>query len=162
MGMRFLALPLLLVLAGCGSSPVAPAPVPTPVPFPVMIGGWGGTFTETHITSLGPGGGSCAETWIITGQTNGDFIGTYQRSGEGCPVSGAVSGKVLVDGSVQLSHVPTSVVPFCTILGGNTAYTGVVSSAGGLTARAAFSERCPYGRGTLDYVITATMAMNRR
>ena len=52
----------------------------------------------------------------------------------------------------------------CSILSGDPNYYGVVSPAGGLTARAALNIRCiggQYGSG-VDYQVVYTYSMNRR
>jgi hypothetical protein len=157
----------VLAAVACGG-PSAPSVPPTPPPpvYPSMVGGWGGTWAQVFQTSNGTGDTTCAAVWIITGQTDGSFNGTAQRTGDGvCPGSWSIRGTVLPDGSVQVSDVGGGGgQSLCAQVAGETNYTGIVSAAGGLTARRAYSLHCVGGQygGGIDYSVVATYAMNRR
>lgn len=164
--MRRAAAVTLLGLLGCGG-PSAPtvAPTPPPVVYPNMLGGWAGNWTQTYATPRTNGDSVCADLWIVTGQSEGSFSGTFQRSGEGvCPGNGTISGSVTPSGDVRFSYTANGGPLLCRLIAGSGTFVGVVSPAGGLTARAAYNLHCEgaqYGAGT-DYAVVATYAMNRR
>ena len=151
---------VLALMIACGDSPTIPS-TPPPPQYPSMVGGWGGTWTQTWVTTFGPGSQTCNETWLVTVQNAGAFDGTYQRSGDDCGASGMINGGILVSGEVDVRHRGATGSD-CVLLSGDGVYKGFVSPAGGLTAQTAYSVRCPFNRGTLDYSVTATLSMNRR
>jgi hypothetical protein len=117
-----------------GSSSPVPAPTAPPSVQPVypnMIGGWNGTLT-INATIVGVNASNaCAESWIITGQSNGDFSGTFQLTGgttTPCAQSGSVSGTVTTSGTVSAGHSVTIGISLnCVRISGDGVYSGVVS-----------------------------------
>lgn len=179
---------VVVILAACGSgspSYTTPTPVPTPTPspapappppsFPNMLGGWGGTLTIATITR-GTGARSsntCNQTWIVTAQTAGDFSGSQQLSGgtvSNCSDSGMVNGTVSSGGtltSLRFVGQPQNGVTICTRLAGDGSYSGVVSSAGNITAQTTDAVRCTttfQGQQpvSLDADRTLTLSMTKR
>jgi hypothetical protein len=129
-----------------------------------MLGGWGGTWAQAFSSVQGAGSTTCTELWLVNSQTDSAFVGTFQRTGETvCPGAGSLRGVVLPDGSVKLSFGGGG-ANACTQTAGADEYVGVVSAAGGLTARRSYALHCE-GAGfsrPIDFSVVATFAMNRR
>jgi hypothetical protein len=132
-----------------------------------MLGGWGGTEADTWVSTDGTVTGSrtCNETWLVTSQTGDTFSGAFQRtpgSSDICARSGTIRGLVGMSGSIELNHNDTGTTNECVQISGGTAYVGVLSQAGNITAGAIIVLRCPFGRGTIDYRFTTSVAVSRR
>lgn len=156
----------LALTVGCGGSPTAPSFPATPPPpvYPTMTGGWGGTWTQVYNSGGQNANLVCSAVWIITSQTNEQFFGTVQWSGDtGCPGAAQLVGNVLPNGEVHVS--PRGSSPgLCILTGGDSDYHGFVSPSGGLTAQQSYRTHCEgeqYGRG-IDYTVVATFVVNRR
>lgn len=158
----------LVLLGGCGGSSIPSAP-PTPPPpiYPNMLGGWGGTNSDTWVSTDGSVTGSrgCNETWLITSQTDGAFAGNFQTTPgtlADCALSGTVRGSVLVSGEIEFGHGDTGTTSQCVVVSDNVPARGVVSTNGNITAGYIVLLRCPYRGGTIDYRFTHSVSLSRR
>ena len=168
---------LALVATGCdGDSLVAPssqsAPAPSvqaPVPQAQaanLIGGWVGTYT---ITTVDRGTGlrsshACNESWIVTIQTGGQFLGTFQLSAGTtitCAQSGTLFGTVSTTGALSgLTHsIALGSLP-CSRIIGDGMMKGIASSTA-VTAQATDRVRCT-NIFTYETDRTLTLTMSKR
>lgn len=148
---------LAVTLAGCSGHGTESSNVPS------MAGAWNGQRTQAWTTDRGPGGQTCSEIWIVTGQAgSGEFVGTMTSTGPSasCSYAGFVDGRVDQFGNVSLES-PLAFAN-CFLLGGSQTFSGVVSQSGGLTARRQYEMRCASERGPIDYRMLETYLMDRR
>jgi hypothetical protein len=129
-----------------------------------MIGSWSGTRTVEEVVT--PSGSRsinvCNETWVVATQIDGQFTGTFQRSG-GCTESGSMNGTVSMSGEVTgLMFVPQggSRTTTCQLVSGGV-YTGLLNGAS-LTAQTAERTVCVGGGTLLQFDRTFTLSMNKQ
>jgi hypothetical protein len=96
------------------------------------VGSWEGTVTTSGSVGGTTATNTCRETWTISSQAEGDFLGTFQTSGgttAPCAQSGAVNG-VVTTGSAVTDIVHSAVInpTSCTRLQ-RTAMAGSVTGA---------------------------------
>ncbi len=115
------------LVAGCGGDdPAGPTSS-----FPNMVGSWEGTVTTSGTVGGTAVTNTCRETWAISSQSAGDFLGTFQTSGgttAPCAQSGSVNG-IVTAGSAVTDVVHSAGTPnTCTRLQ-RSAMAGVVTGA---------------------------------
>jgi hypothetical protein len=118
---------LAVLVAGCGDDkPASPSST-----YPNMVGSWEGTVTTSGTVGGTAATNTCRETWTISSQSAGDFLGTFQTSGgtaAPCAQSGSVNG-IVTAGSAVTDIVHTAVIQnTCTRLQ-RSAMAGVVTGA---------------------------------
>jgi hypothetical protein len=130
-----------------------------------MVGTWRGTLTvETVVTPTGSRNVSaCDETWTVTSQIDGQFIGTFQAAGA-CAASGSMDGTVSMSGEVTglrfNPHVGSGGA--CLREFGDGLYAGVLNGAS-LMARTAERELChPPIIGILTFDRSFNLSMTRQ
>ena len=118
---------LAVLVAGCGDDePTSPSST-----YPNMVGSWEGTVVTSGLVGGTPASNTCRETWTISSQSAGDFLGTFQTSGgtaAPCAQSGSVNG-VVTTGSAVTDIVHSAGTPnTCTRLQ-RSAMAGAVAGA---------------------------------
>jgi hypothetical protein len=129
-----------------------------------MVGTWRGTLTvETVVTPGSRTVNVCDETWAVTSQIDGQFIGTFQ-AGAGCAGSGSMAGTVSMSGEVTglrfNPHVGSG--GGCLLEFGDGMYAGLLNGAS-LMARTAERTWChPPIIGILMFDRSFNLSMTRQ
>ena len=161
-----LILGVSLFISACGggspTAPAAPPPPPPPPPAPVypnMIGAWFGQMAIVVSLNGQNSSNVCTNQFTVTGQTAGDFSGTFQSSGgttSPCGQAGTFTGNVSTTGQVtNYAHNVTvgALPPTCQRLSGDGVFSGILSG-GVLSLTTSDTLRCTSGS------LTATATRN--
>jgi hypothetical protein len=158
---RLSTLVLLFVSWGCSGSKGTPSPV-----FPNMVGEWNGTLTIVAVIAGGPSGSNiCDLTFIVNGQSTGDFSGTWTLSGgtaTACAQSGSLTGRVSTGENIRDLNLitPLGISPVCTRIAGDGLFLGVLSGRS-LTASTNDRLRCSSGGVTGEGDRTLTLSVGK-
>lgn len=140
------------ILVGCSGGEATGPDIPQ------ISGSYSGTWTLTaeNQDTGESSSASCPGSITIDSQSDGSFTGSYRiDAGGDCDTSdsGTASGNVRSDGGIDLSLGSASGsssdfedVTGCTVTGGDSKFTGSVSS-GSMTIDAEFFADCPDGSG---------------
>jgi len=158
---RLLFAAALVVVSACGSeSPTSPSQQsvvtpPRPV-YPSLVGAWQGTETSS---ALGISA-ACNMSWIVTGQGDANFFGTWQTSGANCGQAGQLAGTVSTNGAISDLNLTATIAPSpCVRVAGTGLFSGVMS-ANVVTAQASETIRC--SQLPSDVTRSITLSMRRQ
>jgi hypothetical protein len=124
--------------------------------FPNLNGAWNGTQTASGVGISA----ICNMSWILSGQTAGQFGGTWQTSGSGCGQAGNLTGTTSITGGVTSLSLSATVNPSpCTRVSGDGLFGGTISSTNVMTVQETETVRCP---GVADFARSVTLSMSKQ
>ena len=139
----FMALAVACAACGGGESSLSTPAAPTPVPaapsapnYANMVGGWEGTVSFNQSSPAGGSAASCRQTWVVTSQNQGSFLGTFQTAPPvgtttttTCTQSGSVEGVIAPSGAITDIVHSTVINPNGCMRTMRTAMVGVVTGS---------------------------------